>query len=117
MRFTLPMIITVSLLADACGSVVIQNTTFGGIQGFTVEPNTPWYDDNGDFAGVVRQERGWTFVLVEHAGHEVPEFNPEAVRLVQQIFLMNHFAYALVSFCYRDLSCSESSSLEVIRQD
>ena len=117
MRFTLSMTITVSPSTDACGSVVIQNTTFGGIQGFTVEPNTPWYDDNGDFAGVVRQERGWTFVLVEHAGHEVPEFNPEAVRLVQQIFLMNHFAYVLVSFCYRGLSCSESSSLEVIRQD
>ena len=59
--------------------VIIQNTTFGGTQGFTKEPDTPWYDDDGNFAGIVRQERGWSFVLVAGAGHEVPEYQPEAV--------------------------------------
>ncbi|OJA14522.1 hypothetical protein AZE42_12633 [Rhizopogon vesiculosus] len=49
--------------------VAIQNTTFGGIQGFTRKPSTPWYDDDGEFAGIVHQERNWTYVLVDHAGH------------------------------------------------
>lgn len=57
-----------------------QNTTFGNIQGFTQKPQTPFFDDEGNFQGVVHQERGLTYVLVDHAGHEVPEYNPLAVR-------------------------------------
>ncbi|KAJ6624992.1 Alpha/Beta hydrolase protein [Mycena sp. CBHHK59/15] len=56
--------------------VVIQNTTFGGTQGFTVKPNTSWYDDAGLYAGVVRQERGWTYGLLYGAGHQTPVINP-----------------------------------------
>ncbi len=60
-------------------AVTIQNTTFGGIQGFTKKPQTPWYDDQGRFAGIVHQERDWTYVLVDHAGHQVPLYAPESV--------------------------------------
>ncbi|KAJ6524154.1 Alpha/Beta hydrolase protein [Mycena capillaripes] len=56
--------------------VVIQNTTFGGIQGFTVQPNTSWFDDDNLFAGVVRQERGWTYGLIYGVGHQTPVINP-----------------------------------------
>ncbi|KAJ7876894.1 alpha/beta-hydrolase [Mycena olivaceomarginata] len=56
--------------------VVIQNTTFGGIQGFTVKPNTSWFDDEGLYGGVVRQERGWTYGLIYGAGHQTPVINP-----------------------------------------
>ncbi|KAG9311810.1 Alpha/Beta hydrolase protein [Chiua virens] len=61
-------------------AVVIQNTTFGGIQGFTREPDTPWYNDDGEFAGIVHQERGWKYVLVANAGHVLPYTNPVSVR-------------------------------------
>ncbi|KAF7320774.1 Carboxypeptidase [Mycena chlorophos] len=56
--------------------VVIQNTTFGGIQGFTRKPDTPWYDDSGEFSGVVRQERGMLYALLYGAGHQTPVINP-----------------------------------------
>ncbi|KAI0831822.1 Alpha/Beta hydrolase protein [Trametes gibbosa] len=54
--------------------VVIQNTTFGGIQGFTRKPATPWFDDDGKQAGIVHQERNWTYVLVEDALTLLREF-------------------------------------------
>lgn len=54
--------------------------TFGGIQGFTIKPATPWFDDNGTFAGIVHQERNLTYVLFSGAGHLVPEWKPAAVR-------------------------------------
>jgi carboxypeptidase D len=60
--------------------VVIQNTTFGGIQGFSRKPSTEWTMDDGSFAGIVHQERNWTYVLVYGAGHRVSESNPAAVR-------------------------------------
>lgn len=56
-----------------------QNTTFGGIQGFTVKPSTPWYDDDGTFAGIIRQERGWTYALFDNAGHMIPLDQPKRV--------------------------------------
>jgi carboxypeptidase D len=59
--------------------VVIQNTTFGGIQGFSRKPSTEWTTDDGKFAGIVHQERNWTYVLVYGAGHLIPEANPAAV--------------------------------------
>ena len=61
-------------------AVVIQNTTFGGVQGFTLRPSTPWYDDDGALAGVVHQERNWTYVLAEGVGHLVAYNNPSRVR-------------------------------------
>lgn len=38
-------------------AVIIQNTTFGGIQGFTQKPSTPWYGDDGSMAGIIHQVR------------------------------------------------------------
>ena len=57
----------------------LQNTTFGGIQGFSRKPSTPWTDDAGNFAGIVHQERNWTYVLFQGAGHTVPFSKPAAV--------------------------------------
>jgi carboxypeptidase D len=54
--------------------------TFGGIQGFTKAPATPWTNDRGQFAGIVHQERGVTYVLIEGAGHFVAHYQPENVR-------------------------------------
>ncbi|KAF8516785.1 Alpha/Beta hydrolase protein [Gautieria morchelliformis] len=58
--------------------VVIQNTTFGGIQGFTQRPSTPFYDSQGNFAGKVHQERNLTFALFAEAGHTIPAERPDA---------------------------------------
>ncbi|KAL4065995.1 Alpha/Beta hydrolase protein [Scleroderma citrinum] len=65
-----------SLVPHLGSQVVIQNTTFGGIQGFTRKPETPWCNDAGEFAGIVHQERGWTYVLIAHAGHLAGYTNP-----------------------------------------
>lgn len=64
----------------------MQNTTFGGIQGFTVKPSTPWTDDDGNFAGIIHQERGWAYVLFRGAGHIVPQQKPAAVRISYPLF-------------------------------
>ncbi|KAJ7720800.1 alpha/beta-hydrolase [Mycena metata] len=70
--------------------VVIQNTTFGGIQGFTAKPNTSWFDDEGLYAGVVRQERGWTYGLLYSAGHQTPVINPaRSVAFIRDFFIGN----------------------------
>ena len=42
-------------------------------------PSTPWVDSDGNAAGVVHQERNWTYVLVEGAGHVIPYNNPSRV--------------------------------------
>ncbi|KAF7770375.1 hypothetical protein Agabi119p4_6349 [Agaricus bisporus var. burnettii] len=65
------------LVAHRGTEVTIQNTTFGGIQGFTRKPATPWHGDSGKFAGIVHQERNWTYVLFDNVGHTVPTDNPE----------------------------------------
>lgn len=57
----------------------IQNATFGGVQGFTRKPSTPWTDDNGVFAGIVHQERNWTFIVVHDAQYLVARRHPERV--------------------------------------
>ncbi|CAK5283248.1 unnamed protein product [Mycena citricolor] len=67
-----------ALIAHRGTEVTIQNTTFGGIQGFTRRPSTPWNDDEGKFAGIVHQERGWTYVLFRGAGHLVAAKTPAA---------------------------------------
>ncbi|KAJ6483116.1 alpha/beta-hydrolase [Mycena sanguinolenta] len=70
--------------------VVIQNTTFGDIQGFTVKPNTSWFDDAGLYAGVVRQERGWTYALLYGAGHQTPVINPaRSFAFIREFFIGN----------------------------
>ncbi|KAJ3509235.1 hypothetical protein NMY22_g16359 [Coprinellus aureogranulatus] len=66
------------LLAHLGTEIVIQNTTFGGIQGFTRKPSTPWCDDSGKFAGIIHQERGWKYALFYGASHMVPASKPRA---------------------------------------
>ncbi|KAG9312814.1 Alpha/Beta hydrolase protein [Chiua virens] len=80
-----------SLIPHFGSQVTIQNTTFGGIQGFTRKPETPWYNDAGDFAGIVHQERGWTYTLAVHAGHLLGYTNPvSTLTLVREFFFGNN---------------------------
>jgi len=67
-----------SVVAHRSTEIIIQNTTFGGIQGFTKRPLTPFTDESGKFLGIVHQERNWTYALFDHSGHGVPEFQPAA---------------------------------------
>ncbi|KAF8530534.1 Alpha/Beta hydrolase protein [Hysterangium stoloniferum] len=78
--------------------IAIQNTTFGGIRGFTRPPSTPWLDDVGNLLGVVHQERGVTYVIVNRAGHQVPLYNPRAaLALVQEFIIGNNPLGAVIT--------------------
>ncbi|KAH9848633.1 alpha/beta-hydrolase [Lenzites betulinus] len=68
--------------------VVIQNFTFGGIQGFSRKPSTPWFDDEGNFAGIVHQERNLTYVLFSGAGHLVPQWKPQQALVFLREFVL-----------------------------
>ncbi|KZT24766.1 alpha/beta-hydrolase [Neolentinus lepideus HHB14362 ss-1] len=85
-----------SLVAHRGSEVVIQNTTFGGIQGFTRKPSTPWYDDAGSFAGIVHQERNWTYVLFQGAGHLVSAAQPAAAYTFLREFVLGSNQTGLV---------------------
>ncbi|EIW79100.1 alpha beta-hydrolase [Coniophora puteana RWD-64-598 SS2] len=86
-----------SLIPHYGSQVTIQNTTFGGVQGFSVEPQTPWYNDDGEFAGIVHQERNWTYVLVEHAGHLVGNTNPTSALVFAREFVFGNNQTGLVT--------------------
>ncbi|KIL69347.1 hypothetical protein M378DRAFT_98802 [Amanita muscaria Koide BX008] len=86
-----------ALVSHRGTEIVIQNTTFGGIQGFTRKPSTPWFNDNGEFAGIVHQERGWTYVLFDHAGHLVSASNPVSAFTFAKEFLFGSNTTGLVS--------------------
>ncbi|KAE9402737.1 alpha/beta-hydrolase [Gymnopus androsaceus JB14] len=77
-----------SLVAHRGLQVVIQNITFGGIQGFTRKPATPFSDDEGRFAGIVHQERNLTYALFQNAGHFVPRSVPEAAFVFLREFIL-----------------------------
>ncbi|KAG6379584.1 Alpha/Beta hydrolase protein [Boletus reticuloceps] len=80
-----------SLVPHFGSQIAIQNTTFGGIQGFTRKPETPWYNDVGEFSGIVHQERGWKYVLVANAGHLLGYNNPiSALTLVREFIFGNN---------------------------
>ncbi|TCD69154.1 hypothetical protein EIP91_008631 [Steccherinum ochraceum] len=102
-----------SLVAHRGSEVVIQNTTFGGIQGFTRKPSTPWFDDDGNFAGIVHQERNWTFVLIEGAGHLVPQQQPERAFVMLREFILGSNQTGLVTNSSGSVSVvgGESTSL------
>ncbi|PFH51848.1 hypothetical protein AMATHDRAFT_58385 [Amanita thiersii Skay4041] len=86
-----------ALIAHRSTEIAIQNTTFGGIQGFTRKPSTPWYNDDDDFAGIVHQERGWTYVLFDHAGHIVPASAPVSAFTFAREFVFGSNTTGLVS--------------------
>ncbi|OSD04774.1 alpha/beta-hydrolase [Trametes coccinea BRFM310] len=104
-----------SLVAHRGTEVVIQNTTFGGIQGFTRRPSTPWIDDNGEIGGVVHQERNWTYVLVEGAGHLIPYTNPLRGFILAREFILGNNQTGLVTNSSGTVSVvgGESSALAV----
>lgn len=90
---------------------ILQNTTFGGIQGFTRPPSTPWTKDDGSFAGIVHQERNWTFALFKGAGHLIPQQQPAAVCNSSP----NSIAPYLTQFLGRHSHSSESLSWGTIK--
>ncbi|KAK7001471.1 Alpha/beta-hydrolase [Favolaschia claudopus] len=77
-----------SLVQHRGTEVIIQNMTFGGIQGFTRKPSTPWFDDDGNFAGIVHQERNLTYVLFDGAGHLVPMWKPAQALVFLREFVL-----------------------------
>ncbi|KAI9066342.1 alpha/beta-hydrolase [Trametes sanguinea] len=77
-----------SLVQHRGTEVIIQNMTFGGVQGFSRKPSTPWFDDAGNFAGIVHQERGLTYVLVDGAGHLIPEWKPAQALVFLREFVL-----------------------------
>ncbi|CDO76988.1 hypothetical protein BN946_scf184298.g15 [Trametes cinnabarina] len=80
-----------SLVQHRGTEVIIQNMTFGGVQGFSRKPSTPWFDDSGNFAGIVHQERGLTYVLIAGAGHLIPEWKPaQALVFLREFVLGNN---------------------------
>lgn len=85
-----------SLVAHHGSEVSIQNTTFGGTQGFTRPPSTPWNDDDGNFAGIVHQERNWTFVLFDGASHLVPQKKPAQAFVFLREFILGDNQTGLV---------------------
>ncbi|KAI0629365.1 alpha/beta-hydrolase [Trametes polyzona] len=104
-----------SLVAHRGTEVVIQNTTFGGIQGYTRRPSTPWFDDNGERGGIVHQERNWTYVLIENAGHLVPYTNPLRGFILLREFILGNNQTGLVTNSSGTVSVlgGESSALAV----
>ncbi|GJJ10947.1 hypothetical protein Clacol_005176 [Clathrus columnatus] len=70
--------------------IAIQNVTFGGIQGFSMEPGTAWYGDDGSFAGVVHQERGVTYVLFLAAGHLTAMWQPSRYHTFVKEFILGN---------------------------
>ncbi|KAJ7238698.1 alpha/beta-hydrolase [Mycena rebaudengoi] len=64
------------------------NMTFGGVQGFSRKPSTPFTDDAGNFAGIIHQERGVTYALFQNAGHLVPSQVPAAAFAFVRDFIL-----------------------------
>ncbi|KAJ7348435.1 Alpha/Beta hydrolase protein, partial [Mycena albidolilacea] len=85
-----------ALAAHRGTEVIIQNTMFGGIQGFTRKPSTPFTDDTGNFAGIVHQERNITYALFAGAGHLVPMSVPEAAFAFVREFVLGSNATGYV---------------------
>ncbi|KAF7303613.1 Carboxypeptidase [Mycena indigotica] len=85
-----------SLVAHRGTEVVIQNMTFGGIQGFTRKPSTAFTDDQGNFAGIIHQERGLTYALFQNAGHLVPQSVPAAAFTFVRDFVLGSSTTGLV---------------------
>ncbi|KAF8142101.1 Alpha/Beta hydrolase protein, partial [Boletus edulis] len=98
-----------SLVSHFGSQIAIQNTTFAGVQGFTRRPETPWFNDNGEFAGIVHQERGWTYVLVAHAGHLLAYNNPISALTLAREFIFGNNSTGLVTSSGTVIGDKESS--------
>ncbi|KAF5358649.1 hypothetical protein D9758_007744 [Tetrapyrgos nigripes] len=85
-----------ALVAHRQAEVTIQNITWGGIQGFTRKPATPWSDDSGTFTGIVHQERNLTYAFFPNAGHLVPRTQPEAALVFLREFILGNNKTGLV---------------------
>ncbi|KAG6812783.1 hypothetical protein H0H92_000553 [Tricholoma furcatifolium] len=85
-----------ALIAHRSTEIAIQNTTFGGIQGFTVRPSTPWYNDAQQFAGIIRQERNWSYILFDNAGHLVAYDQPASAFTFLREFVLGNNQTGLV---------------------
>ncbi|KAJ7108223.1 Alpha/Beta hydrolase protein [Mycena epipterygia] len=102
-----------SLVAHRGTEVVIQNMTFGGIQGFTRKPATPFTDDKGNFAEIVHQERNLTYALFKGAGHLVPNSVPEAAFVFVREFILGSNTTGLVDSNSGNVIGGEDSALAV----
>ncbi|KAJ7606535.1 Alpha/Beta hydrolase protein, partial [Mycena rosella] len=67
-----------------------------GTEGFTRTPSTPFNDDEGNFAGVIHQERGLTYALFQNAGHLVPQSVPAAAFAFVRDFVLGSKTTGLV---------------------
>jgi len=76
------------IVAHRATEVSIQNTTWGGIQGFSQKPSTPWFNDRNEFAGFVHQERNLTYVLFQGAGDMVPTGQAENALVFLRDFVL-----------------------------
>ncbi|KAE8230777.1 hypothetical protein CF326_g4217 [Tilletia indica] len=56
--------------------LAIQNTTFGGLQGFQKQPHRQFIVD-GKVEGTYHHERKLTYIEYKNAGHEIPFFVPD----------------------------------------
>ncbi|KAJ6537930.1 hypothetical protein B0H19DRAFT_1270309 [Mycena capillaripes] len=84
-----PSVEPIAFLSDlATNAMIIQNMTFGSAQGFTRKPSTPWFDDDGNFAGIVHQERGVNYLLFDGAVHLVPLWKPSQSLVFQREFVL-----------------------------
>ncbi|KAF7368752.1 Carboxypeptidase [Mycena venus] len=102
-----------SLVAHRGTEVVIQNMTFGGVQGFTRKPSTAFSDDHGNFAGIVHQERGLTYALFQNAGHLVPQSVPGAAFAFVRDFVLGSNTTGLVDSNAGSVSGGEDPKLKV----
>ncbi|KAI0300162.1 Alpha/Beta hydrolase protein [Multifurca ochricompacta] len=82
--------------------ILIQNTTFGGTQGFTRKPSTPWVDDHGNVAGIVHQERGILYALFDSVGSLTPFANPTAAYTFFREFVLNSNATGSITIDSND---------------
>ncbi|KAE8203921.1 hypothetical protein CF327_g7747, partial [Tilletia walkeri] len=56
--------------------LAIQNTTFGGLQGFQKQPHRQFIVD-GKVEGTYHHERKLTYIEYKNAGHEIASFVPD----------------------------------------
>ncbi|KAF8905762.1 Alpha/Beta hydrolase protein [Gymnopilus junonius] len=68
--------------------IVIQNMTWGGLQGFqTPIANDSFIVDGVGALGTIHTERGLTYFEVELSGHMVPQFSPKAAFQIMQYLM------------------------------